>query len=290
LHFDFISPPSSSLVIYALELLYSLQAINEKGEITLLGLQMAEMPIEPKLSKCLLSSLEHNCTEEILSIIAMLSVEYPFIQLKGSGLSNRNASSLNENQLERIKKLEKDIRQYVVQGSDHLTLLNIFNGFQEVNYNISYCDSNSLLSRNLLKAKEIRSNLFNLMKKMISSSSSSALTGKKLSISSCGNDSKIIRKCLITGFFSYVAKLSNRGKYQLLRSGKYVEPHPLSVIMKYGQFPEYVLFNDVVYNNTSTSSGNSSVEENQITFIREVTKIDPLWLYDIASHYYDLKL
>jgi ATP-dependent RNA helicase DDX35 len=293
LHFDFISPPSSSLVIYALELLYSLQAINEKGEITILGLQMAEMPIEPKLSKCLLSSLEQNCSEEMLSIIAMLSVEYPFIQLKG-GLINRNSSTLTENQLERIKNIEKDIRQYVVQGSDHLTLLNIFNGFQEVNYNISYCDSNSLLSRNLLKAKEIRSNLLSLLKKIISSSSSSstmALLGKKkLSISSCGNDSKIIRKCLITGFFSYVAKLSNRGKYQLLRSGKEVEPYPLSVIMKYGQFPEYVVFNDVIYNNTSNSSSASSVNENQITFIREVTKIDPLWLYDVASHYYDLKL
>eukprot|EP01040_Poterioochromonas_malhamensis_P015813 gene15813-17777_t len=36
LHFDFLSPPSSALMIYALELLYNLQAINEKGDITLL--------------------------------------------------------------------------------------------------------------------------------------------------------------------------------------------------------------------------------------------------------------
>lgn len=296
LHFDFLSPPSSALMIYALELLYNLQAINEKGDITLLGLQMAEMPIEPKLSKCLIASLDYGCTEEMLSIIAMLLVEYPFHQMK-----HTNTNTMNEQKTERMKKLEKDIEQYCMIGSDHLTLLNVYQGYQSSNYSQSYCDSNSLLYRHLNKAKEIRSNLLSLVKKFVVNNNSSNDSKGKYVIASCGDDDKTIRKCLIAGFFSYVAKLSNRGKYQLLRGGKYVEPHPFSVLTRYGSLPEYVLFNDVVYNNTSSNAyynavgggnegGGRGNQDSQIVFMREISRIDPLWLADIASHYYDLKL
>ena len=37
----------------------------------------AAMPVEPRLAKCLLSSLTQGCSEEMLSIAAMCSVEYP---------------------------------------------------------------------------------------------------------------------------------------------------------------------------------------------------------------------
>jgi hypothetical protein len=39
------------------------------------------MPVEPKLAKCLLTSLTLGCSDEILSIAAMCSVEYPFISV-----------------------------------------------------------------------------------------------------------------------------------------------------------------------------------------------------------------
>ncbi len=45
-HFDFLSPPSSDALILALEVLYSLGALTEEGELTAVGRQMADMPIE----------------------------------------------------------------------------------------------------------------------------------------------------------------------------------------------------------------------------------------------------
>ena len=39
------------------------------------------MPIEPCLAKCLLSSLTFGCTEELLTIAAMCTVDYPFINV-----------------------------------------------------------------------------------------------------------------------------------------------------------------------------------------------------------------
>ena len=39
------------------------------------------MPIEPCLAKCLLSSLSFGCSEELLTIAAMCTVDYPFISV-----------------------------------------------------------------------------------------------------------------------------------------------------------------------------------------------------------------
>ena len=43
---------------------------------------MAEFPLEPSLSKMLIVSAELGCSEEILTIVAMLSVENPFYRPK----------------------------------------------------------------------------------------------------------------------------------------------------------------------------------------------------------------
>lgn len=72
IHFDFVDPPASETLIKALELLYALGALNDKGQLTKIGRQMAEFPTDPMLAKALLSSEKFNCTDEVLSIIAML--------------------------------------------------------------------------------------------------------------------------------------------------------------------------------------------------------------------------
>lgn len=57
----------------ALELLNYLQSLNDEGDITDLGAVMAEFPLDPQLGKMLITSCDYNCSNEILSITAMLS-------------------------------------------------------------------------------------------------------------------------------------------------------------------------------------------------------------------------
>ena len=57
----------------ALELLNYLAALDNDGNLTLLGLSMAEFPLDPQMSKMLIVSQELNCSNEILTIVAMLS-------------------------------------------------------------------------------------------------------------------------------------------------------------------------------------------------------------------------
>jgi len=49
----------------ALELLYALGALNDRGELTKLGRRMAEFPVDPMLSKAIISSEKYACTDEV---------------------------------------------------------------------------------------------------------------------------------------------------------------------------------------------------------------------------------
>lgn len=57
LRFNFPSSPPSINLLAGLELLYTLGAINNSGDLTDdVGFTMAELPLEPIFAKCLISS------------------------------------------------------------------------------------------------------------------------------------------------------------------------------------------------------------------------------------------
>jgi pre-mRNA-splicing factor ATP-dependent RNA helicase DHX16 len=63
--FEFMDPPPGETLMRALELLYALGALNDKGELTKLGRRMAEFPLDPMLSKAVIASEQYSCTDEV---------------------------------------------------------------------------------------------------------------------------------------------------------------------------------------------------------------------------------
>ena len=63
--FEFMDPPPGETLMRALELLYALGALNDRGELTKLGRRMAEFPVDPMLSKAIISSENYSCTDEV---------------------------------------------------------------------------------------------------------------------------------------------------------------------------------------------------------------------------------
>ena len=61
--------------VSALEQLYNLGALDEEGLLTRLGRKMAEFPLDPPVSKMLIASVDLGCSEEILTIVGMLSAQ-----------------------------------------------------------------------------------------------------------------------------------------------------------------------------------------------------------------------
>ena len=75
LGFDFMDAPAAATLVSALEQLYNLGALDEEGLLTRLGRKMAEFPLEPPISKMLIASVDLGCSEEILTIVGMLSAQ-----------------------------------------------------------------------------------------------------------------------------------------------------------------------------------------------------------------------
>ena len=68
------TPPVES-VMRAMEMLNLLGAIDSDGKMTDLGRVMSALPLDPTISKMVISGSRFNCSEEIISIAALLSVQ-----------------------------------------------------------------------------------------------------------------------------------------------------------------------------------------------------------------------
>ena len=71
----FLAPET---MMRALELLHTLRAIDDDCQLTKIGDSMAAFPLEPEMSKTIIAAVQYRCTNEILSICAMLSGESLF--------------------------------------------------------------------------------------------------------------------------------------------------------------------------------------------------------------------
>ncbi len=75
--FPFVEQPSAKLVRDGYETLRELGAVTRNGELTKVGRSLASMPIDPRLGRVVLASVEESCLPEILAIVAALSVQDP---------------------------------------------------------------------------------------------------------------------------------------------------------------------------------------------------------------------
>ena len=73
--FEWVSAPSSEAVIRALERLARSGMIGEDGRLTQIGAKVAELGVDISIASMLWKSKEMKCSEEILTIAAMVSVQ-----------------------------------------------------------------------------------------------------------------------------------------------------------------------------------------------------------------------
>ncbi|KAJ1341243.1 hypothetical protein BSLG_004178 [Batrachochytrium salamandrivorans] len=147
--FDFMDAPPAETLIKSLAQLYALGALNDRGELTKLGRRMAEFPVDPMLSKTIIAAETYGCTEEIVSIIAMLSI--------GNAVFHRPK--------DKAVHADQARKNFFRPGGDHMTLLAVWNAWVETNYSIQWCFENFLQHRSMKRARDIRDQLVGLMER-----------------------------------------------------------------------------------------------------------------------------
>lgn len=145
-HFDFMDPPAPETLMRALELLNYVGALNDDGDLTKLGEMMSEFPLEPEMAKMLIASCDFQCSNEILSIVAMLSVPPCFIRPS-----------------DQKREADEAKQRFAHVDGDHLTFLNVYHAFKSNGDNKQWCYDNYIQYRALKQADDVRSQLSRVM-------------------------------------------------------------------------------------------------------------------------------
>lgn len=294
-HFDFMDPPAPETLMRALELLNYLNALDDEGELTPVGRLMGEFPLDPQLSRALISSAmaprvsttssdhysapsnlnqkkntarefknawdipsdtlrpSQQCAGQMLSIVAMLSVQNCFVRPR-----------------DRQHAADRAKEALAHSDGDHLTLLNVYDAYKINGSSHEWCARNFLNPRALKAADDVRIQLTRLMERL------------GLSVADCplksGALSRVVREALSCGFFTQVAHqgTGSNSTFSTIKDGQSVRLHPSSVLdcTSGAGFTEWVLYHEFVLTSQN--------------YIRNVTRVDPVFLLEAASHYFDI--
>ena len=265
-HFDLMDPPAPETLMRALEELNYLACLNDDGDLTPLGRLAAEFPLDPTLAVMLISSPEFYCSNEVLSLTALLSVPQIFVRPTAA-----------RSRADEMKS------HFAHPDGDHLTMLNVYHAFkgpQAQGDTKKWCYDHFLSLRALQSADNVRMQLKRIMEREELELVSAPFGDK--------NYYNNIRRALVAGFFMQVAKKEASGKtYKTVKDDQTVLLHPSNVLQ---QESEWVLYNEFVLTTKN--------------FIRTVTSVRAEWLLvghlnstmlhqidlgqDIAPTYYDI--
>ncbi|ELU42231.1 ATP-dependent RNA helicase DHX8 [Rhizoctonia solani AG-1 IA] len=241
IEFEFMDPPPGETLMRALELLYALGALNDRGELTKLGRRMAEFPVDPMLSKTIIASEQYS-----------------------------------------YKKMHADkARQnFVKNGGDHFTLLNIWDQWSETNYSQQWCYENFVQFKSLSRVRDIRDQLAGLCDRVevvIQSNPNS-------------NDITPIQKAVTSGYFYNTARTNSQhtccvltnllqarlqksgDSYRTLKTNQTVYIHPSSSLFQAQPPIKFALYYELVMTSKS--------------YMRQVMEIKPAWLLEVAPHFF----
>jgi ATP-dependent RNA helicase DHX8/PRP22 len=215
LSFDFMDPPPMETMIAAMEQLHTLSALDDEGLLTRLGRRMAEFPLEPQLSKMLIQSVHLGCSEEILTIVSMLSVQNVFYRPKDKqAIADQRKAKFNQPE------------------GDHLTLLSVYNAWKNNKFSNAWCFENFIQARTLRRAQDVRKQMLGMMDR------------HKLDVVSCGKNVSHVQKAICSGFFRNAARKDPQEGYRTITDNQSVYIHPSSAL--FNRQPDWVIYHELI--------------------------------------------
>jgi ATP-dependent RNA helicase DHX8/PRP22 len=251
--FDFIDSPAPDSIEASLTELKDLQALDSQGRLTHVGRQISRFPLEPKLSKILIMSVELNCSEDVLAIVSMLSVQSSTGKIFLRPKKRRHEADLAK-------------AEFFKPQGDHFTYLNVFNSWVSNKYSKEWCRRKYINFRALEESISIRDQLEAIME------SNSLQPSKGFHLP----DPEAIQKTLVSGYFSQVARKAPRGHgymtYSNPDSRELAYIHPSSALFK--TTPNWIIYEELV------NTGNKP-------FLVNAVAIEPRWIQRYAPSFFD---
>jgi len=243
--FDFLEPPSPKAIHRALVHLLQLGALSRARDVTPMGRRMAALPLPPLYAKLLLLAPRFSCVEEAVALLAMLSVDSPFVSPKDK-----------REQAGRMHSL------FAAREGDHLTLVNVLRAFLANGCSHEWCREHFLNARNLRQAVNVQRQLEELAERL------------RLPHSTSWPDHDPLRRCLVAAAFMKVARripdavTGARARYKTMAGQLEVSLHPSSTLFARPRPPTVVVYAELV--------------ETKRQYLRVVTEVEEEWLTELA--------
>ncbi len=290
---DFLDQPDKFGLVEACKQLYLLGALDSDGEITVLGRQMAKIPVEPALARVLLAAAAAgDILEDVVTIVAMLgSEEGGGVWIRPTGdVSKRREADLNRAHFARDKL------------GDQIALLRLYNDWQRSGESSRWCTERWVHGRSLSRAKALRELLINALPPRARDMDSRRRTDRSSNSSRSGGDRRLerIRVALCYGLYMRAAERNRNGGYYTLGEQRtLVLLHPSSSVLPVRQLeddaddaptldgsqqdpvdvdalPRFVLYQEIVATSEKFMRQIVVVEEDWIRpMLRKIDTLDP---------------
>eukprot|EP00168_Porphyra_purpurea_P015571 TRINITY_DN4816_c0_g1_i2.p1 TRINITY_DN4816_c0_g1~~TRINITY_DN4816_c0_g1_i2.p1 ORF type:complete len:306 (+),score=84.79 TRINITY_DN4816_c0_g1_i2:835-1752(+) len=254
LAFDFVDAPPPATLLRSLELLYALGALSPAGKLTKRGRRMAELPLEPLMAAAVVASEAHGCTEEVITICAMLSVA-------GSLWYRPKAKAV----LADAARAAFPARRRAASAAGttwHSSPVTTSGGIVATRRSgvlKTLCRCAPSAARGTCGSNSTPS------------STASTCGGRRRSTPATGTWTPVV-KALTAGYFPHACRLTKAGLYRTVKGGATVHVHPSSALYRSERLPRYALYHELVLTSKA--------------FMRAVSGIEPGWLREVAPHYY----
>lgn len=244
--FPFIEAPSSRLISDGYLQLQELGAVDAKRQITDIGLQLARLPLDPRIGRMILAAKKEACLQEVLIIASVLSMQDP-----------------RERPMDKREAAANAHAKFDGEGSDFISFLKIWDWYEHAFKNkqsnkdlLNQCHANFLSFLRLKEWRELYLQLKEITEEMA------------LKLNTKAANYEQIHKALLAGLLGNIGfKDGDNDAYSGARSIRfYVAPG--SCLKK--SRPKWVMAAELV----DTSK----------LYARCVAKIEPDWIEPLARH------
>lgn len=151
--FPFIEPPEDKMIRDGKNVLHEVNALDRSGKLTDVGKQLAKFPTDPKLARMLVAAAHEHCLTEVAIIVSALSVQDP-----------------REKPADKMMQADQKHAAFRHPESDFLTLLNLWNTYEEQKKHLSnnklrkYCTDNFLSYMRMREWFDIHAQIMQVVK------------------------------------------------------------------------------------------------------------------------------
>jgi ATP-dependent helicase HrpA len=154
--FPFIEAPSSRLIADGYLLLQELGAVDANRQITETGLQLAKLPLDPRVGRMILAAKREHCLKEILIIASVLSIQDP-----------------RERPMDKREAADNAHTKFAGEGSDFMSYLKLWDFFDNALKTkksnkdlLNQCHTNFLSFLRLKEWRELHAQLLDIVSEM----------------------------------------------------------------------------------------------------------------------------